>query len=71
MSQVDSTHGRIYADQLPALDAIAAANGRPTSPAYRPSSSELQMRGFRRALELVGCDENQIILLLNQEFPSN
>jgi hypothetical protein len=71
MSLVDSTHGRIYADQLPAKDAIAAANGRPTSPSYRPSANELQMRGFRRALELVGCDENQIMLLLNQEFPAN
>lgn len=35
LGRVDSVHGLIYAEDLPRLDAIAAREGRPTSPAYR------------------------------------
>jgi len=35
MSLVDSVHGRVRASDLPWLDAIAAREGRPTSPAYK------------------------------------
>ena len=35
MNLVDSIHGRVDPTRLPALDAAAAAAGRPTTPAYK------------------------------------
>lgn len=32
---VDSVHGRVYADEIPALDARAYREGRPTTPIFQ------------------------------------
>lgn len=35
MNLVDSVHGRVDPSQLPELDALAAKEGRPTTPMYQ------------------------------------
>jgi len=35
MNMVDSVHGRVYADEIPALDAKAYREGRPTTPIFQ------------------------------------